>query len=55
MAKHGIHNLLGRKAAFKEVLHNPPKVVKKTLRNKGKKAARRQMIAIALAKSRRGY
>ena len=43
----------GRRA-FSEVMRNPPKVVRKTRRKKGDKAARRQMVAIALAKARRG-
>lgn len=40
--------------AFSEVKRNEPKIVAKTRRKKGAKAANRQKTAIALAKSRRG-
>jgi len=40
--------------AFSEVFHNPPAVTKTTLRKKGAKAARKQKIAIAFSKARRG-
>lgn len=40
--------------AFSEVKRNPPARVKRTLRTKGKEAARKQSIAIALDKARRG-
>jgi hypothetical protein len=41
------------RAAFREVHRKEPKVVKKTRRKKGAKAARKQKVAIALAKARR--
>jgi len=41
------------KRAFHEVKHNEPKIVAKTRRKKGAKAARRQKISIALSKARR--
>lgn len=41
------------RTAFHEVKHNEPKVVAKTRRKKGAKAARKQKIAIALSKARR--
>jgi len=41
-----------RKAAFKEVFENEPKIVAKTRRKKGVMAANRQKIAIALSKAR---
>lgn len=40
--------------AFSEVKRNPPERVKRTLRTKGKEAARKQSVAIALDKARRG-
>lgn len=40
-------------AAFSEVFNNPPGVVRRTKRRKGKKTARKQMIAIALDKAKR--
>ena len=40
-------------AAFHEVMHNEPAVVGKTRRKKGKAAARKQKVAIALSKARR--
>ncbi len=42
-----------KRAAFREVNRKEPAIVKKTRRKKGKKAARRQNIAIALSKARR--
>ncbi len=39
--------------AFKEVKKNEPKIVGETRRKKGKKAAEKQKIAIALSKARR--
>ena len=39
-------------AAFREVKKNPPARVKRTKRKKGKEAARKQTIAIALSKAR---
>ena len=39
--------------AFKEVKENEPKIVGQTRRKKGKKAAEKQKIAIALSKARR--
>lgn len=39
------------KAAFHEVKHNPPKVLAKTKKKKGKAAAKKQAIAIALSKA----
>ena len=44
--------VLSRKAAFSEVFADEPSIVAKTRRTKGKAAARRQKIAIALSKSR---
>jgi len=41
-----------RKAAFKEVFENEPKIVGKTRRKQGEMAANRQKIAIALSKAR---
>ncbi len=38
-------------AAFAELKKNPPAVLAKTKKKKGKAAARKQMIAIALSKS----
>jgi hypothetical protein len=40
-------------AAFREVTTNEPAVVAKTRRKQGAAAARRQTVAIALAKARR--
>ncbi len=40
-------------AAFREVNRKEPSIVKKTRRKKGKAAAKRQKIAIALSKVRR--
>lgn len=40
--------------AFSEVKRNPPLRVQRTLRTKGKEAARKQSIAIALDKAKRG-
>lgn len=40
-------------AAFHEVAHNEPAAVAKTRKKKGKAAARKQEIAIALSKARR--
>lgn len=37
--------------AFKEVHENEPTVVKQTRKKKGKKAAEKQMVAIALSKA----
>jgi len=42
------------RAAFREVNRNEPAVVSRTRRKKGAKAARKQKIAIALSKARRG-
>ena len=42
---------MSTKAAFHEVKHNPPKILAKTRKKKGKAAARRQAVAIALSKS----
>ena len=42
-----------RKRAFREVKRNEPKIVAKTRRKKGKAAARKQKVAIALSKARR--
>ena len=41
-----------KRAAFREVNRKEPSVVKKTRRKKGKAAANRQKIAIALSKAR---
>lgn len=41
-----------RKAAFREVFKNEPKIVAKTRRKKGAKAAHAQKVAIALSKAR---
>lgn len=42
--------------SFSEVFKNPPKIVKQTERKKGKAAARKQKVAIAMSKARRsGY
>lgn len=38
--------------AFHEVKHNEPRIVGKTRKKKGSKAAQRQKIAIALSKAR---
>jgi hypothetical protein len=43
-----------REMAFHEVFTNPPAVVATTRRKKGAGQARKQMIAIALSKARRG-
>ena len=43
--------VMSRKAAFAEVKNNPPKILAKTRKKKGKAAARKQAIAIALSKS----
>ncbi len=40
-----------KRAAFREVNRNEPAIVKKTRRKKGKAAAKRQNVAIALSKS----
>ncbi len=40
-----------RKAAFKEVFANEPKIVGKTRRKQGAKAAQAQKVAIALSKA----
>lgn len=40
--------------AFSEVKHYPPERVRRTLRTKGKEAARKQSTAIALDKAKRG-
>ncbi len=40
-------------AAFREVNRNEPKIVAKTRRKKGAKAAQKQKVAIALSKARR--
>lgn len=40
-------------AAFREVNANEPKIVAKTRRKKGAKAAQKQKVAIALSKARR--
>lgn len=40
-----------RDRAFREVFRNPPKRVRFTRREKGKAAARRQKVAIALSKA----
>lgn len=37
--------------AFKEMKENPPKILAKTAKKSGKKAAQKQKIAIALAKA----
>ncbi len=42
-----------KRAAFREVNRKEPAIVKKTRRKKGKAAAKRQKIAIALSKARR--
>lgn len=39
--------------AFREVKENPPARVKRTQRKKGKAAARKQAVAIALSKARK--
>ena len=44
-------NALAR--AFGEVTRNEPAIVRRTRRKKGKKAAKRQKVAIALSKARR--
>jgi hypothetical protein len=43
-----------KKRLFREVFNNPPEVTKETERKKGKEAARKQKIAIALSKLRKG-
>ena len=43
-----------KEEAFKEVNENEPKVVGETRKKKGKEAARKQLTAIALNKSRGG-
>jgi hypothetical protein len=40
-------------AAGHELKHNPPKILAKTRRKKGKKAANKQRVAILLSKARR--
>ena len=42
-----------KRAASREVNRNEPAIVKKTRRKKGKTAAERQKLAIALSKARR--
>lgn len=42
-----------RRRAFREVNRNEPKIVAKTRRKKGNKAATKQKAAIALSKARR--
>lgn len=39
------------KSAFKEMKKNPPAILAKTKAKKGKKAAQKQKIAIALSKA----
>ncbi|HEY7233890.1 MAG TPA: hypothetical protein VH539_07055 [Gemmatimonadaceae bacterium] len=39
-------------SAFHEVTHNPPKIVKNTRKKKGRSAAAKQRVAIALNKAR---
>jgi len=39
---------------FREMKHNPPKVLAKTRRKSGAKRANKQRIAIAMSKARRG-
>ncbi|HEY7195536.1 MAG TPA: hypothetical protein VH439_17465 [Gemmatimonadales bacterium] len=39
-------------SAFHEVKQNPPKILAKTRKKKGKKKANKQRIAIALSKAR---
>lgn len=41
-----------KNAAFREVKRSPPARLKRTRRKKGKEAARKQSIAIALSKAR---
>lgn len=41
-------------AAFREEKQNPPAILAKTARKKGKAAANRQRVAIAFSKARRG-
>ena len=41
--------------AFHEVKHNPPKILARTRRKFGAADAKKQAIAIALSKARRGY
>lgn len=41
-------------AAGREMKKNPPRIIAKTRRKKGKKAAERQRKAIMFAKARRG-
>lgn len=41
-----------KNAAFREVKKNPPARVKRTQRKKGKSAAQKQKVAIALSKAR---
>ena len=42
---------MSKAAAFKEVHDNPPRVLAKTARKKGKAQAEKQRIAIALSKA----
>lgn len=42
-------------AAFHEVKTNPPKILAKTRRKSGAARARKQAIAIAISKAKRGY
>ena len=42
---------MSKAAAFKEVHDNPPKILAKTARKKGKAQAEKQRVAIALSKS----
>jgi hypothetical protein len=37
---------------FREVMYNEPKIVAKTRKKKGSKAAKKQKVAIALSKAR---
>lgn len=42
---------MSKEAAFHEVKHNPPAIVKSTAKKYGKEDARKQGIAIALSKA----
>jgi hypothetical protein len=55
--KHGVKHPTTQQAilesSFHEVKHNPPKILAKTRKKKGKKQAMKQRIAIALSKARK--
>lgn len=47
-------NKMAVKKAAKEIKNNPPAILKKTARKKGKAQAEKQRVAIMLSKARRG-